>query len=132
MSKKTIPTLTILISLASLTASGQRIADDCGLDKSAKLNKCELGFFEAFFADSVFKKKDYNFQDKKFAFLSAGQLIDKDVFFKNISDYRGPKGFDFFNKDQVAKTGYDGIISINLKTYNLDIIAEMIKKQKNK
>ena len=127
----TIHTLTALISLVWLTASGQKVTDDCGRDKDPKLNKCELAFFDEFFADSVFKKKDYNFQDKKFVFLSAGQIMDKDDFFKNVSDYRGPKGFDFFNNDQRSKTGYDGIISINLKEYNLDTIAETIKNKKN-
>ena len=132
MRKTTIYTLTILISLFWLTASGQIVVDDCKHDKDPKLSKCELDFFDAFFADAVFKKKDYNFQDKKFAFLSAGQPIDKDDFFKVISKYRGPKGFDFFNNDQKTKTGYDGIISIHLKAYNLDNLAETIKKQKNK
>src|SRR6185369_4833880 len=124
MNKNTIHTLTILFFLAGLTASGQKITGDCGHDKDPKLSKCELEFFDVFFSDAVFKKKDHDFQDRNFAFLSAGQLIDKDDFFKLVLDYRGPKGFDFFNIDQRTKTGYDGIISINLKAHNLDNIAE--------
>ena len=112
MRKTTIHILIILFSLVWLTAKGQKITDDCEHDKDPRLNKCELEFFDSFFADSVFKKKDYDFRDKKFAFLSAGQLMDKDDFFKLISEYRGPKGFDFFNIDQRTKTGYDGIISM--------------------
>lgn len=131
MIKTTIYILTILLSIAGLTANGQS-ATDCGHDKDPRLNKCELEFFDSFFSDTAFKKKEYTFQDKKFAFLSAGQLLAKDEFFKLALNYRGPKGFDFFNRDQRIKTGYDGIISINLKAYNLDNIAESIKKQKDK
>jgi hypothetical protein len=132
MSKATIDILIILLSLVSLTTNGQKVGDGCGLDKDPKLNKCELEFFDSFFSDEVFKKKNYNFQDKMFAFISGGQLIHKDDFFKLVVNYRGPKGFDFFNNEQRAKTGYDGVISVNSKAYNLDNIAKMIEKQKGK
>jgi hypothetical protein len=127
-----IQVLTILFSMIGLAANGQKITEDCGHSTDPKLNKCELEFFDSFFIDPVFRKKDYDFRDKKFAFLSAGQLVEKDDFFKLISEYRRPKGFHFFNLDQRTKTGYDGIILINLKAYNLDNIAETIKKQKEK
>ena len=128
----TIRILTILLSLVSLATSGQNASDGCGLDRDPKLNKCELEFFNTLFGDEVFKKKNYDFHGKAFAFISGGQLVSKDDFFKLVVDYKGPKGFDFFNCEQRARTGFAGIISINSKAYNLDNIAKMIEKQKDK
>jgi hypothetical protein len=132
MNKTTVHILTIFLLLVSLTTNGQKIGDGCGLDKDPKLNKCELEFFDSFFSDKVYKKKNYDFQDKIFAFISGGQLIDKDDFFKLITNYRGPKGFDFFKNEQRNKTGYDGIIIINIKAYTLDNIVKMMENQKDK
>jgi len=132
MSKTTVYILTIFLSFISLTSNGQKVREGCGLDKEPTLNKCELEFFDSFFGDENLKKKNFDFREKKFAFISGGQLIDKDDFFKLVEDYRGPKGFDFFNNEQKAKTGYDGIILVNLKAYSLDNIAQIIEKEKGK
>lgn len=82
-----------------------------------------------FFADAIFKKKDYDFSEKKFAFISGQQLIDKDVFFKSADVYRGPKGFDLFDNEQKARTGYDGVIIINLKMYNKETVIKLLEQK---
>ena len=125
---KRLVTLTVLLTTIWLTSSGQTTTTDCGVDKNPKLNKCELEFLDSFFADAIYKKTDYNFSDKKFAFISGQQLIDKDVFFKSADVFRGPKGFDFFDNEQKTRTGYDGVIIINLKMYNKDNVIKLIEK----
>lgn len=132
MSKALLHLLTLFLSFVSLTSNGQETHDGCGIDKDPKLNQCELEFFDSFFDDEGFKKKNYDFRDKKFAFISGAQLLDKDEFFKLVSNYRGPKGFNFFTSELRTRTGYDGIVLINLKAYNLDDMARIIEKQKDK
>jgi hypothetical protein len=126
---KRVITLTVLLTIICLTSRGQVTITDCGVDKNPILNKCELEFLDSFFADAIFKRKDYNFSDKKFAFVSGQQLIDKDVFFKSADFYRGPKGFDLFDNEQKAKTGYDGVIIINLKMYNKKTVIKLIEQK---
>jgi hypothetical protein len=125
--------LIALFQMAAQESKGQKIKQDsCGVDKSAVLNKCELSFLDTFFADSIFKKENYDFSNKKFAFISGGELLDKDNFFKLIEGYKGPKGFDFIEKEKRMQTGFDGIILVSLKRYNVNDIVKLLKTQNNK
>lgn len=132
MVKTTLHLLIILLSITWLTCNGQGVGDACGVDKKSVLNECELEFFDTFFEAEIFNKTDHDFRGKRFAFISSGELKDKVEFFEGISEYKGPKGFDFFNQDQRTKTGYDGVIVINLKMYNINDIIELILNQKGK
>lgn len=120
--------LGMTLLLLGANSHGQEFKyENCGTDTSAMLNECEVRFLNHFYTEEMLKKKAHEFSGKRFAFISADRIITKKDFFDLTAHYRGPKGFDFFTKEQKALTGYDGVVMINRKAYNLDQIAKLIR-----